>query len=76
MNSVAWDFDIKQQLKIQQSQLKAIPEAPGGYYTSRHYDFAFRSIVYEGENVRAALKDATANIDKELAKKQKEFNMN
>ena len=76
MNSVAWDFDIKKQLQIQQSQLKAIPEAPGGYYTARHYDFAFRSIVYEGENVRAALKEAAANIDKELAKKQKEFNLN
>lgn len=76
MDSVAWDFDIKQQLKLQQSQLKAIPEAPGGYYTSRHYDFAFRSIVYDGENVRAALKDAAANINKELAKKQKEFNLN
>mgnify|MGYP000140834880 CR=1 FL=1 len=76
IDSVAWDFDIKQQLKAQQEQLKAFPEAPGGYYTSRHYDFAFRSIVYEGENVRKALKEAAANIDKELAKKQKEFSLN
>ncbi len=76
MDSVAWDFDIKQQLKLQQAQLKAIPEAPGGYYTSRHYDFAFRSIVYDEENVRATLKDAVSGIDKELEKKQKEFNLN
>lgn len=72
-DSVGWDDDMLVRLQQQREWLRAVPEAPGGYYTSRHYDFAFRAIVYQGKNVRVSLRDAAESIDKELRKKQAEF---
>ena len=72
-DSVGWDGDMLARLQQQREWLRAVPEAPGGYYTSRHYDFAFRAIVYQGKNVRVSLRDAAESIDKELRKKQAEF---
>lgn len=50
-------------------------EAPGGYFTSRQFDFAFRNIAFYGDNTRTALEEAAQAINKELSKKQKEFGL-
>lgn len=52
-----------------------MPEAPGGYFTSRQFDFAFRNIAFYGDNTRTALEEAAQAINKELSKKQKEFGL-
>ena len=73
MSSVAWDADIKDNLMLQASYLKARPEVPGGYYTTRLYDFAFRSIVYDGEDVREIMNDTTIDINREIENKRIEY---
>ncbi len=75
MNSVAWDADIKDNLMLQANFLKARPEVPGGYYTTRLYDFAFRSIVYDGEDVREIMNDTTIDINREIENKRVEYQL-
>lgn len=75
MASVPWDTGMWQQIEAQATALQAVPEAPGGYFTTRHYDFALRDIVYHGENVRTALEDAAEDINSELAKKRQEYGL-
>ena len=76
MESVQWDADIRDQLYIQRQALVAYPEVPGGYYTSRNFDFAFRDILYSDMNVRDALIDATREINREIQKKRDEYGLN
>ncbi len=42
MTQIKWDPDMKDSLLYQAERLRAFPEVPGGYFTSRLYDFCFR----------------------------------
>ncbi len=75
MGSVAWDADIKDNLEKQAGYLKARVEVPGGYYTTRLYDFAFRSIVYDSEDVRETMNDTTIDINREIENRRVEYNL-
>lgn len=46
---------------------------PGGYYTQRSFDFAFRDVAYNGKNLRETIQDASTSITKEIENKRKEF---
>ena len=59
-----------------QSKLASpIDEVPGGYFTSRLYDFAFRDIVYKNKDVRAAMTDAALDINTEMRTKREEYGL-
>jgi len=73
--ATGWSGNIKTQLAFQMNELKAYPEVPGGYLTTRYYDFAFRDIVYNDDNVRETMVDAVASIDAEIAHKRAEYNL-
>lgn len=75
INDTAWGGEIKTELNKQIKMLRSVPHVPGSYLTSRYYDFAFRDIVYKGENVKQTLIDAVSNIDAELAHKREEYNL-
>lgn len=75
MNLVQWDYDIKDSLNRQLEWIKAYPEVPGGYLTTRYYDFAFRDIVYSDKKVRETMIDAVEHIDSEIAHKREEYNL-
>lgn len=75
MEKMQWEKEIKANLKIQQLQTKAIPEVPGGYFTPRHFDFAFRNVVLSGKDVRETIIKAARNISDEIINKRKEFNL-
>ncbi len=72
---IAWDKDMKKSLLEQREWVKAFVEVPGGYLTTRYYDFAFRYIVYNGENVRDTLTENVESIDREIAHKRAEYNL-
>ena len=55
--------------------LKAVPEAIGGYATSRYLDFAFRKVVIEGKDAHETLADYVERANKELDRKRKEFGL-
>ena len=48
---------------------------PGGYYTSRYVDFAWRAVILKHKDVRETLLDYAEAINKEIASKRKEFGL-
>ena len=64
---------MRRSIIIQAENIRGIPEVPGGYITTRLFDFAFRDVVYGDGSVRESLKDAVFDIDRELANKRKEY---
>ena len=63
------------QLLRQFESSEGVPEVPGGYMTSRMVDYAFKSVVTDGQNPREALYLNIKDIEKELTKKRKEFHL-
>ncbi len=75
MKKTAWNADVLQSLMAQEEKLRAYPEVPGGYFTQRLFDFAFRNIVYNGAEVRESMNETVVNIDRELANKRSEYRL-
>ncbi len=72
---LAWPSDVLQVLREQERQVRGIPEVPGGYFTGRHIENAFRDVVFEGEDPRETLLDFVEVINEEIAIKRKEFHL-
>jgi len=70
-----WPVKDYQKLENQWKWVKGIPQVPGGYFTGRHLDNAFRRVVNANENPREALSDYVLYINDEIALKRKEFNL-
>ena len=66
------DFD---KIKEQMQWVKGVPEVPGGYYTQRYMDFAFKDVVNAKEKPAKVLAGATITINNEIAMKRKEFGL-
>lgn len=73
--NIKWDSDVKKAIIYQSKNLKAYREVPGGYFTARLFNFAYRKIVYEDGDVRENMNDAVADINRELSNKRKEFGL-
>ncbi len=52
-----------------------VPEVPGGYYTGRNLENAFRFVVNNNENPRQTLTDYILSINNEINRKRDEFNL-
>lgn len=74
-NTIQWDNNIKDALNTQADSLVAIPQVPGGYFTTRYLNFAFRDIVYNNADVRETLIDSVISINSEIKKKRSEFGL-
>lgn len=70
-----WPVEDYQNLSEQWQWVKGIPQVPGGYFTGRHLDNAFRRVVNANENPREALQDYVRYINDEIEIKRKEFNL-
>ncbi len=53
--------------------VRAIPEVPGGYYTSQVIDFATSKVYNNMDNPVEVLEDYNGELNKELARKREEF---
>ncbi len=75
MYEIPWakkDFD---KITEQMRWVKGVPEVPGGYYTQRYMDFAFKDVVNANEKPAKVLASATLTINNEIAMKRKEFGL-
>lgn len=70
-----WPVKDYNHLSSQWDWVKGIPQVPGGYFTGRHLDNAFRRVVNANENSREALNDYVLYINDEIDIKRKEFNL-
>ncbi len=73
--AVSWTGEIRQAIAEQQKTVRAVPEVPGGYYTSRYFDFAYRDVVNDGKEVRPTLNEIVLQINSEIADKREEFGL-
>lgn len=74
-STVQWSADVKKSLMYQLERVRPINEVPGGYITTRLYDFAFRDIVYKGEDVRRTMTDTVLDINIEMKNKRDEYGL-
>lgn len=70
-----WPLKDYNNLASQWEWVEGIPQVPGGYFTGRHLDNAFRKVVNNSENPREALSDYIIYINDEIDVKRKEFNL-
>ncbi|WP_338551907.1 extracellular solute-binding protein [Paenibacillus sp. KS-LC4] len=75
LGQLPWPIKDYQNLESQWQWVRGIPQVPGGYFTGRHLDNAFRKVVNGNENPREALSDYILYINDEIAIKRKEFNL-
>lgn len=75
MSRLPWPVDDYNTLTAQWADVQGTPEVPGGYYTARHLNNAFRNVVYNGDNPRETLLDYIRDIDDELTGKRTEFGL-
>lgn len=61
-------------IRKQRENTVAVEQIPGSYYIARNLAFAFRGVVYNNKNLRETLYKYNIEINKELQRKQKEFN--
>lgn len=76
LEELPWPTEDIRNLKQQWQWVKGIPEVPGGYYTGRSLDNAFREVTNNKTNTRDALYDYVEEINRELEFKQQEINLN
>ena len=73
MQSINWKRSTLKALNKQLEDVVGMPYVAGGYYTTRSFDFAFRDVVYNGENLRECIVNACDEISSEIKSKRKEF---
>jgi ABC-type glycerol-3-phosphate transport system substrate-binding protein len=75
LEELPWPVEDYRNLKSQWEWVRGIPEIPGGYFTGRHLNNAFRTVVNEGDNPRETLYDYVLKINQEIDVKREEFNL-
>lgn len=75
LEELPWPVDDYHNLESQWEWVRGIPQVPGGYFTGRHLDNAFRKVVNANENPREALSDYILYINDEIEVKREEFNL-
>lgn len=75
LEQLPWPQKDYKNLEAQWQWVRGIPQVPGGYFTGRHLDNAFRKVVNGNENPREALNDYIVYINDEIQIKRQEFNL-
>lgn len=75
-DQLPWTKSQADSLSAQWEAVTDVPQIPGNYYITRNVSFAFRAVVYKNENERESLYKYNKEINKEIDRKRKEFNLN
>lgn len=75
LQELPWPVKDYERLEEQWQWVQGVPEVPGGYFTGRHLDNAFREVVNSGTNPREALSDYIIYINDEIRIKRTEFDL-
>ncbi|BBH18657.1 ABC transporter substrate-binding protein [Paenibacillus baekrokdamisoli] len=70
-----WTKSELERLMEQWRQVREIREVPGGYYTVRSLDNAFRDVVIHAKNPRESLNKRMREADEEIMRKRDEFGL-
>lgn len=75
IKDLPWSTKNAQLITMQREWVKGLENVPGGYFTSRHIDNAFRKVVITKQNPRDTIREYVRVIDKEIEDKCKELNI-
>ena len=75
LEQIPWSQANLKKIKAQWSWVKGVPEVPGGYFTPRYIDFAFRKATDSGDDPGECMEDVTKTINREILKKRREFGL-
>lgn len=75
LDMLPWSESEVEELMCAWQSIVGIPQLPGSYYTSRGLTNAFRSIVYDGDFPRYAMRLQTKLINEEITRKREEFGL-
>ena len=75
IRQVRWDPDMRDSMLYQVEKLKEYPQVPGGYFSERLFNFAYRNIVYDDADVRESMNSVAENIDREMKNKREEYGL-
>lgn len=75
IRQVRWDPDMRGSMLFQVEHLKEYPQVPGGYFSERLFNFAYRDIVYNDVDVRESMNSVAENIDREMKNKREEYGL-
>ena len=70
-----WTASEYRALEAQMNNLAAVPEYPGGYIIDRYVNFAFMDVYNNAADPVEAMLDNITEINKEISRKRKEFNL-
>ncbi len=72
---IPWSTAFYNELSMQLENVVGIPEVPGGYFTPRNFNNAFRATVYDSQDARETLLQYVKVINDEITRKRKEFGL-
>ena len=75
LESLPWTTEEAKQVRYQFNNLASIPNYPGTYIIGRYTNFAFLSAYNDKVDPVDAINEYIATIDKEIARKRDEFNL-
>ena len=70
-----WTASEYRALEAQMNNLAAVPEYPGGYIIDRYVNFAFMDVYNNAADPVESMLDNITEINKEISRKRKEFNL-
>lgn len=74
-NNLPWNKATSTVIRTQWKKVTFLPQVPGNYYVERNLTNAFRKTVYYNYNYREALLDYNREMNMEITRKRKEFNL-
>lgn len=75
LRNLSWTREELNVLIPQWEKSVGVPEVPGGYYTGRNIENAFREVVNSDANPRETLQEYIIFINAEISKKRSEFGL-
>ncbi len=75
LEGMSWSKDEYDNLKAQFNAVECTPEFPGSYILGRYTNFAFLGVYNDGEQPVNKLQSYIVDINNELTRKRKEFNL-
>lgn len=67
--TIPWTKEVQNLLQEQLSYCKGVPQVPGSYYVERYFNFAFRDVVYDNDDIVQTLISITDDINTEIEEK-------
>lgn len=68
-----WDKTSMDEIREQWKHAKAVPQLPGGYYTARNIEFAWKEVINNKTDPNTTFVEYVSKINQEIARKREEF---